>query len=192
MASRTIDLNGSALNKEVNSAGVITPGHLLSRDALGTVVVHPTAAGRAEAMFAREDDLQGNDITVAYASGDRVQILFFPKGGEVNALVAAAATAIVVGDFLESAGDGTLRKLIDVVDLGGSLTGTNDDALNDITFNATWSDAQATEIDANFKEVQAKINALLPAGAQFPVAVALESVDNSGGGSAVRIRAEII
>jgi len=110
----------------------------------------------------------------------------------VNALVAASAPAIVVGDFLESAGDGTLRVPVDEADLTGTLTGTNDGALNDITFNATWSDAQATEVDANFKEVQAKINAILPAGAQFPVAVALESVDNSGGGSAVRIRVEIL
>jgi len=190
--ANTIDLNGYAINKELLSAGVITPGHLLVRDASGTVVVHATAGGRAEPLFAREDDLQGNDITVAYASGDRIQMLMFPPGGEVNALVAAAAPAIVVGDFLESAGDGTLRVPVDVVDLGGTLTGTNDDALNDITFNSTWSNAQSDEIDANFKEVQTKINALLPEAIKFPVAVALESVDNSGGGAAVRIRAEII
>ena len=190
--ANTIDLNGYAINKELISAGVITPGHLLVRDGSGTVVVHATAGGRAAPIFAREDDLQGNDITVAYASGDLIQMLIFPPGGEVNALVAASAPAIVVGDFLESAGDGTLRVPVDEADLAGTLTGTNDGALNDITFNATWSDAQATEVDANFKEVQAKINAILPAGAQFPVAVALESVDNSGGGSAVRIRVEIL
>lgn len=192
MASRTIDLNGSALNKELNAAGAITPGHLLVRDGSGTVVVHATAGGRAQAMFARENDLQGDDITVAYASGDLVQMLFFPKGGEVNALVAAAAPAIVVGDFLESAGDGTLRVPVDVADLTGTLTGTVDGALTDITFNATWSQAQADEINKNFKEFQTIVNAFLPEVGQFPVAVALESVDNSGGGSAVRIRAEIL
>ena len=190
--ANTIDLNGSALNKELDAAGAITPGHLIERDGSGTVVVHSTAAARAAAMFARENDLLGADITVAYASGDRVQMLMFPKGGEVNALVAASATAIVVGDFLESAGDGTLRLMVPVVDLGGTLGGTDDDTLNDITFNATWSSAQADEIDANLKEVQTKINALLPDAIQFPVAIALESVDNSGGGSAVRIRVEIL
>ena len=190
--ANTIDLNGSALNKELDAAGAITPGHLIERDGSGTVVVHSTAAARAAAMFARENDLLGADITVADASGDRVQMLMFPKGGEVNALVAASATAIVVGDFLESAGDGTLRLMVPVVDLGGTLGGTDDDTLNDITFNATWSSAQADEIDANLKEVQTKINALLPDAIQFPVAIALESVDNSGGGSAVRIRVEIL
>ena len=190
--ANTIDLNGSALNKELIAAGAITPGHLLVRDGSGTVVVHATAAGRAAAMFARENDLKGDDITVAYISGDLVQMLFFPKGGEVNALVAASAPAIVVGDFLESAGDGTLRVPVDVADLTGTLTGTVDGALTDITFNATWSQGQADEINKNFKEFQTIVNGLLPEVDQFPVAIALESVDNSGGGSAVRIRVEIL
>ena len=190
--ANTIDLNGYAINKELLSAGVITPGHLLVRDASGTVVVHATAGGRAEPIFAREDDLQGNDLTVDYASGDRIQMLVFPPGGEVNALVAASAPAITVGDFLESAGDGTLRVPVDVADLTGTLTGTVDGALTDITFNATWSQAQADEINKNFKEFQTIVNAFLPEVGQFPVAVALESVDNSGGGTAVRIRVEIL
>lgn len=190
--ANTIDLNGYAINKELLSAGVITPGHLLVRDASGTVVVHATAGGRAEPIFAREDDLQGNDLTVDYASGDRIQMLVFPPGGEVNALVAASAPAITVGDFLESAGDGTLRVPVDVADLTGTLTGTVDGALIDITFDATWSQAQADEINKNFKEFQTIVNAFLPEVGQFPVAVALESVDNSGGGTAVRIRVEIL
>ncbi len=190
--ARTIDLNGYAVNKEGTTAGAITPGHLLVRDASGTIVVHATGGGRTQPLFARENDLEGTGIDSAYVSGERIQMLMFPPGGEVNALVAAAAPAIVVGDFLESAGDGTLRVPVNEADLTGTLTGTPDGALADITFNATWSQAQADEINVNFEEIQLKINALLPAGTQFPVAVALESVDNSGGGSAVRIRAEIL
>lgn len=55
--------------------------------------------------------------------------------------------------------------------LTGSLTGTNDNALNDITYNGTWSDAQATEIDANFKEVQDEINKLITDVASIRTAV---------------------
>lgn len=192
MASNTIDLNGYAINKEGTTAGDITPGHLLVRDASGTIVVHATGSGRAQPLFARENDIAGKDLDAAYVSGERIQMLMFPPGGEVNALVAASAPAIVVGDFLESAGDGTLRVPVDEADLTGTLGGVPDGALADITWNSTWSQAQADEIDVNFQEVQLKINALLPAGTQFPVAMALESVDNSGGGSPVRIRAEIL
>lgn len=203
--ANTIDLNGYAINKELISAGIITPGHLLVRDTSGTVVVHATAGGRAQPLFAREDDLQGNDLTVAYASGDLIQMLMFPPGGEVNALVAASAPAIVVGDFLESAGDGTLRVPVVEADLAGTLTGSVDGTMEDIADIAlstgnTYTDAavntavNAAILTANLenKEMLTKINAILPDGAERPIAVALESVDNSGGGSAVRIRVEIL
>lgn len=203
--ANTIDLNGYAINKELLAAGTITPGHLLVRDGSGTIVVHATAGGRAEPLFARENDLLGADITVDYASGDRVQMLMFPPGGEVNALLAANAPAIIVGNFLESAGDGTLRVPVDVVDLAGTLTGTVDDTMEDIADIAlstsdTYSDAAVnTAVNAAIlasnlqnKEMQTKINAILPEAIKFPVAVALESVDNSGGGTPVRIRIEIL
>jgi hypothetical protein len=45
--------------------------------------------------------------------------------------------------------------------LTGTLTGTNDGALNDITFNSTWSAGQANEVNANFKEIQAMITKLI-------------------------------
>jgi len=60
-----------------------------------------------------------------------------------------------------AAGDVTAAAAATAATLTGSLTGTNDNALNDITYNGTWSDAQATEIDANFKEVQDEINKLI-------------------------------
>src|SRR5256885_8822072 len=41
----------------------------------------------------------------AYASGERVQVLFPQHGAEINALVPANAAAIVVGDLLVSNGD---------------------------------------------------------------------------------------
>ena len=58
-------------------------------------------------------------------------------------------------------GDVTAAAAATAVALTGSLTGTNDNALNDVTFNSTWSNAQSDEIDANFKEVQDEINKLI-------------------------------
>src|SRR5256885_16283889 len=56
----------------------------------------------------------------AYASGERVQVLFPQHGAEINALVPANAAAIVVGDLLVSNGDGTLKKAT-----GAAVTATN-------------------------------------------------------------------
>lgn len=55
--------------------------------------------------------------------------------------------------------------------LTGTLTGTNDNALNDITFNATWSAGQANEINANFKEIQDEIGKLITDVASIRTAV---------------------
>ena len=51
-------------------------------------------------------------IDTDYAVGETTRFGAFHAGQEVNALVAAAAPAILEGDALESAGDGTLRKLV--------------------------------------------------------------------------------
>jgi len=45
--------------------------------------------------------------------------------------------------------------------LTGTMTGTNDGAINDITYNSTWSSAQANEINANFKEFQTQTTAII-------------------------------
>ena len=60
-------------------------------------------------LFALENEVIGNPITEDYLDNDLVIAMFMPPGAEVYALVAASAAAIVRGDFLESAGDGTLR-----------------------------------------------------------------------------------
>ena len=103
-------------------------------------IVHATAAGAAAPLFAVENDILGKTINDAYAANDYVQAEYLPPGSEVLALVAAAASAIVIGNLLESAGNGTLR-------IRGSGTA---------------------------------------------VAQALEAVDNSGGGSAARIKVVLL
>lgn len=149
MTVKTIVLKGAGIRKEGKAGGAITPGHLVARNSSNRIVVHPTAADTAQKAFALENELAGKGIDTAYANNDQVFFEILPPGAEVNALVAAGASAIVVGDKLESAGNGTLRKV------------------------ATDSATDDTE-------------------RQSIVAIALEAVDNSGGGSAVRIKVEVL
>lgn len=107
---KTIVLKGDGLYKEALAGGTITPGHLVTRNASSAFVVGPAAGLNAFAMFALEDELQGKDITDNYVSGDLVVAVMPMRGSEIYALVAASAAAVVVGDELESAGDGTVRK----------------------------------------------------------------------------------
>lgn len=107
--ANTILLKGRGIRKEGIAGGTITPGHLLTLSSSDTMVVHATAKGPAAPLFAVENDILGKEITDNYVANDYVQAEYLTSGCEVNALVAAAASAIVVGDLLESAGDGTLR-----------------------------------------------------------------------------------
>ena len=185
LTPHTIILKGRPMRREATAGGAITPGHLIKYNSSGQFVVHNVAAGLPATIFAAENEVFGGDISDAYASGDRVLAWHCSPGDEIYALVPANAPAIVIGDLLESNGDGTLRK---VLGLTGTLTGTNNGALNDITFNATWSAAQANEINSNFEEIQEDLNNA-PPGARF---MALEAVDNSAVGAVARIKVMVI
>ncbi len=145
----TIVLKGKGIRKEALAGGAINPGHLIERTSTGTVIVHAGAGLNAQSMFAVENEVIGEGIDDAYASADNVLYEVLPPGAEVNALVAASATAIVASDYVESDGDGTVRLL------------TTDTATDDTQREAC-------------------------------VGVALESVDNSGGGAEVRIKIELV
>lgn len=110
MTSRTIDLSGLGIHKEAIAGAAITPGHLVEFGTAGVVQVHGGAGLNASPMFALEDELQGNGIDVAYAADDNVIIGVFPIGAEINAIL-EDGHVIVKGEFLESAGDGTLQAL---------------------------------------------------------------------------------
>lgn len=94
---------------------VITPGMLVERTSADKFKPHATAGGLAKPLFAIEDDLQGNSITDDYAVGDLVQAVLCQRGDIVNALLADGET-VVIGDALESAGTGKLRKHVAQVD----------------------------------------------------------------------------
>lgn len=135
-----IVLRGDSMRKEGAAGASITPGSLVKRNSSNAWVLG-SAADEVGPIFAVNPDHLGKDISTAIASGDRMVTYHANAGDEVYALVPAAASAIVIGDFLQAGASGTLIK----------RTSTN------------------------------KI-----------LAIALEAVDNSGGGSAVRIRAEVM
>ena len=150
MALRTIMLKGRGIRDEALAAVAINPGYLLERvSGADTIQPHSTAAASAQKIFAVENELAGSEITVAYAIDDTVFFESAGPGQMVNALLPASAAAIVRGDFLESAGDGTLRL---------------------VAADAATDEAQR--------------NAL--------IAVAREDVDNSAGGTEVRIKVEVL
>ena len=113
MSDNTIQLKGEFLNKERAAGGAISPGHLVELDSSDEYIVHAGAGEPHGSCFAVEDSLQGLTVTDAYAAADRVQVNYQTRGNEVMALLEPdlGGTAIAIGDFLESAGDGTLRLL---------------------------------------------------------------------------------
>lgn len=108
--AHTIVLKGRPARREADAGATITPGYLIEYDSSGDFIPHSTAGGRAAPIFAGENEIAGSDIDDDYAANDRVQGWHCAQGEEIYALVPAAAAAIVIGDHLESNGDGTLRK----------------------------------------------------------------------------------
>jgi len=145
----TIVLKGAGLRKERAAGGVITPGYLVELDSSNEFVAHSTAAGNHISAFAIENELFGLGIDDDYAATDQVLVEYLQRGAEVYALLPAAADAIVIGDYLESAGDGTLQ-----------LAATA----------AATTEAERHSI----------------------VGRALQAVDNSVGGTEVRIKVELV
>jgi hypothetical protein len=112
-AKKTIKLLGEPIqNEDDKAAEAIVPGMLVNYNGSGDLIKHAGAGLNAAAAFALEREEMGKDIDVAYAIGDAVKVGVFAPGCRVNALVATAAPAIVKGDMLESAGNGTLRKAV--------------------------------------------------------------------------------
>ena len=144
------DTAGTFIHNERLSAAAtaIVPGDLIEELAAGTVQEHSVAATNAQKLFALADLSVGGNIDDAYPVGSNVRYGAAHSGQEVYGRVAAAAPAIVIGDDLESAGDGTLRKVV-------TDTATDDTQRNSI------------------------------------VGSAIEAVDNSGGGTVVRIRVRV-
>ncbi len=105
--------------EEYPAGGAITPGHLIALGSNGKVVVHGDAGENALQMFALEDELQGKGLNEAYAQDEPVQCWVAQRGEIVNAILTTSQT-VVVGDWLESAGNGTLQKHVPNTDSAGT------------------------------------------------------------------------
>jgi hypothetical protein len=116
MAYRTIVLkdNGLSMPKEKAAGGAITPGMLIRRNAADQFIAYDEDNGPAMPMFARENELAPGTgsptLDTPYASGDRTFANVYHSGHEVLALLAAGAAAIVIGDKIGAAADGTVKK----------------------------------------------------------------------------------
>jgi len=110
---------------EATAGGTITPGHLVQIGSDGLVVVHAAAGGSAPGgMFALEDDAQGRGITDTYDSTTNKNVLIgvCGRGAEVYAILTTSQT-VAIGDALESAGNGTLRKHVAQTTVGAQSPG---------------------------------------------------------------------
>lgn len=125
----TIILKGDLRKRydEARAAGTITPGFLIQHDSAGKVVAHSSAGAAGahmiaiESVFTSRPDLsgQGGTITDNYVTDDLVRFHRAQKGDELYMILAAPGTAggVTPADFLESNGDGKLRKLASGVGL---------------------------------------------------------------------------
>ena len=127
--SKTIVLDGYVTPKEATAAAALSPGHLIKLNNAGKVLKHATAGGTLSPSFAVEYEYDTSDIATAYATGDRVRYVVATTGARIKGKLAASAAAIVIGDYLESAGDGTLRKV-------STDTATSQDERNSVRFQA--------------------------------------------------------
>lgn len=92
------------------AAAALYPGHLVELTSADKVQKHSSAGGNiGPAMFAIEDENQGNDIDDAYSASDRV-VAWIPQRGDWVLAVLADGENVSIGDKLESGGDGTLKK----------------------------------------------------------------------------------
>jgi len=107
------DSNGSFIHDEelAASGSAIVPGMLVEEVAGGTVQEHSGAGLNAQKLFALANISNGGTIDDVYAVGETVRYGAAHSGQKAFALVGVVA-AIVRGDALESAGDGTLRKAV--------------------------------------------------------------------------------
>jgi type II secretory pathway component HofQ len=96
------------IQSENTAAGTITPGEFVEITSSDECQRQSTAGADAAKQIALEYSLYGRGIDDDYAIGDNVLLANVRSGDIVNALVAAGASAIVVGDSLEFDGNGGL------------------------------------------------------------------------------------
>lgn len=119
--ANTIRLKGVGTRLERVAAGTITPGMLLEVTSADKVQAHATAKGPHAAIFAVENDLEGDEISDNYVVDDYVQAEIYNRGDEVLAFIEAGNAAVTIGTYLESAGDGSLQTYTDGIIVAQAL-----------------------------------------------------------------------
>ena len=107
--SNSIHVKGPYQYEEYVSTEDLLPGHLVELDSSGTIGKHATEWGRNERMFVEESALVGQNDTTTIDSGETTPVILPGLGSQVRALL-ADGEVVVIGDWLGSAGDGTLQK----------------------------------------------------------------------------------
>lgn len=109
---------------ERNAAAALYPGHMIELTSADKVQKHSTAGGAVgPIMFAIEDENQGNGIDTQYDSDDRV-VGWIPQRGDWVLAVLKDGENVSIGDHLESAGSGVLRKYVATAD-SSAASGTD-------------------------------------------------------------------
>jgi hypothetical protein len=127
----TIWLGGK--RTEVNdlaASEAVTPGMLVERfSSAGTPKFrkHSTAGGKATASIATDMNMLNKGVDDVCAVGDLIEVSIGDKGSNWWMLLASGEN-VAAGDFLESKGDGTLRKFVAGVALFQSLEDKNNTA----------------------------------------------------------------
>lgn len=101
---------GSYIQDEKLASVAIMPAMLVELDGSGGVKPHAVADVAAVPRFARENQIVGGTIDDQYAIGDTTVYDTFPTGSKVQCIIADGQT-ITEGDWMCSAGDGTLKKV---------------------------------------------------------------------------------
>jgi hypothetical protein len=101
------------VQEEAVANAAITPGQLIERISTDKVRRHSTAGGSIGIkMIAVEDVLQGNGIDDDYAAADRV-FFHIPQPGQEYYMFLKDGENLVIGDKVESAGDGDVQKFVE-------------------------------------------------------------------------------
>lgn len=132
--SEAIILRGNPIFKEAQASSAINPGHFIEFGGTKDIQAQATAEADCQRSIALENDLIGKDINDAYATGDRVRYGSFHQGQEVNVKVAASASAIVKGNDIEAAGDGTVRLRTSGTVIGYALNAVDNSSGTTETF----------------------------------------------------------
>lgn len=120
-----VTLRGNPNIKAGTAGEAITPGSLVDGLTATGVMKHAGAGLNADKTFALSQDYIGQGVTTDIVSGDEMRYASFAIGDEVAAIVAAGAPAIALGDYVQSAGDGTLQKFVpQTVDVGATIAVT--------------------------------------------------------------------